>query len=190
MIVHPDQSVMLKMNLYKGKDFGFTDLDNFVKDIFSGKSGFSIEKNQKTGKSVIMYSPIPSTPNWVLGITISAKELTKDADKITYTIVLIILVILAVFVLVSFVMGNTISRPIKKLSGAIDEFGKGDLTRSFVSKSRDETGKMALSLNQMAKNLRNTMTSVNAAVKEITSSSTDLASVSEESGAAIQELSL
>nr|MBP7238311.1 methyl-accepting chemotaxis protein [Petrotogaceae bacterium] len=189
VIVHPDQSVMLKMNLYKGKEFGFTDLDNFVKDIFSGKSGFSFVNNQKTGKSVIMYSPVPSTPNWVLGITISAKELTKDADKITYTIVLIILAILFVFVLVSFMIGNTISRPIKKLSGAIDEFGKGDLTKTFVSKSKDETGKMAISLNQMAKNLRSTMTSVNTAVKDITASSTDLASVSEESGAAIQELS-
>lgn len=189
VIVHPDKSVMLKMNLYNGKDFGFTDLDKSVKDIFSGKSGFSFVNNEKTGKSVILYSPVPSTPNWVLGITISAKELTKDADKITYTIVLIILAILAVFVLVSFIIGNTISRPIKKLSGAIDEFGKGDLTKTFESKSKDETGKMAISLNQMAKNLRSTMTSVNKAVKDITASSTDLASVSQESGAAIEELS-
>jgi sigma-B regulation protein RsbU (phosphoserine phosphatase) len=68
--------------------------------------------------------------------------------------VLISLIVIAAGVLLSFLISNGITRPIRKLTAAVQVMGKGDLSRMVEVETKDEVGVLAHSFNKMAEDLK------------------------------------
>ncbi|MFC1910115.1 PP2C family protein-serine/threonine phosphatase [Chloroflexota bacterium] len=68
--------------------------------------------------------------------------------------VLVSLVVIVVGIIISFVLSNGITRPVRKLTDAVQIMGQGDLSHRVEVKSRDEVGVLARSFNKMADDLK------------------------------------
>jgi serine phosphatase RsbU (regulator of sigma subunit) len=64
------------------------------------------------------------------------------------------LVVIVVGILISFVFSNSITRPIRKLTTAVQIMGQGDLSHMVEVKTKDEVGVLARSFNKMAQDLQ------------------------------------
>jgi serine phosphatase RsbU (regulator of sigma subunit) len=68
--------------------------------------------------------------------------------------ILVSLVVIVVGILISFVFSNSITRPIRKLTTAVQIMGQGDLSHMVEVKTKDEVGVLARSFNKMAQDLQ------------------------------------
>ncbi|KAF2956597.1 methyl-accepting chemotaxis protein [Marinitoga sp. 38H-ov] len=109
----------------------------------------------------------------------------KDAI-ITITMVIGVGIILAV-IFVTLTIRSIIGS-INLLMTKIQAFGKGDLTVNFRIKGKDEIAKMSNVLEDMAKELRDSMKLIYNASNNLSITSSTLASVSEEQNAISEEL--
>jgi len=75
-------------------------------------------------------------------------------------------------------INKSISGPITMVVEFAQKMANGDFTQNLTIKQRDELGDLAEALNEMAKNLRNIFNNVFQGVQTLTSSSTDLSSIS------------
>ncbi|MGM0641125.1 MAG: methyl-accepting chemotaxis protein [Thermotogota bacterium] len=89
-------------------------------------------------------------------------------------------IIIILGLIISFIIALRLSNPIKQISEKVEQFGHGDLTVEFKTNSINEIGKMYEGLNNMAKELRNTIHFVVDSSDEIESSSNSLAEMSQE----------
>lgn len=104
---------------------------------------------------------------WHVIISLSEKETFETAHEITTVIVIVGIIFTILTATVSLLLGKWVARPIVKLSTTAQTIGKGNLeTRAGVN-SNDEIGSLAKSLNRMARNLQDTMTSRDKLIDEI-----------------------
>jgi len=66
------------------------------------------------------------------------------------------LIAVGIALLLTFILSRRILAPVKALSSAAKEFGKGNFSRRVSFKSRGEVGELAQSFNSMAENLEHT----------------------------------
>jgi serine phosphatase RsbU (regulator of sigma subunit) len=64
------------------------------------------------------------------------------------------LVVILVGILISFILSNSITRPIRKLTTAVQVMGQGDLSHMVEVETKDEVGALARSFNKMAQDLK------------------------------------
>lgn len=76
-----------------------------------------------------------------------------SARQAVQTTIVILLMMAALAVLVGFLLGRAVVRPIQKLNDAAVRIGKGDFDSRVVINSKDEIGTLATTFNQMAENL-------------------------------------
>ena len=92
-----------------------------------------------------------------LAITLS--EQTMEADEATANMLITILcsvlvASVAAAVVIGSIMGNSISRPIKKLAAASDQLAEGDIDVALTASSTDEIGSLTASFLKMAEGIR------------------------------------
>jgi serine phosphatase RsbU (regulator of sigma subunit) len=68
--------------------------------------------------------------------------------------ILVSLVVIVVGILISFIFSNSITRPIRKLTAAVEMMGQGDLSHMVEVETKDEVGVLARSFNKMAQDLK------------------------------------
>ena len=68
--------------------------------------------------------------------------------------VFVSLAVIVVGILISFLLSNGITRPIRKLTAAVEIMGKGDLSHTVEVETKDEVGILARSFNKMAQDLK------------------------------------
>ena len=120
-----------------------------------------------------------------------AEEATANASASSSRSTLLILVILGVAIVVSsgfaFLIIRSIVVPIARTVELADTMAKGDLTKKLDISQQDEVGKMATAMNTMSNQLRSIIGKVNNGVFELSSSSSELASVSQQLSTSAQE---
>ena len=87
-------------------------------------------------------------------------------------------VVLALFIAV--VATRAITRPLARAVGVADELSRGNLTVTIQAESRDETGQLLDAMGVMAGNLRRMFGDINQGVATLSSSFSELASVSKQ----------
>ena len=75
---------------------------------------------------------------------------------------------------------RAITRPLAKAVAVTEELSRGNLTVTIQAESRDETGQLLDAMGEMAGNLRKMFSDINQGVDTLSSSSTELASVSKQ----------
>jgi len=83
------------------------------------------------------------------------------------TIILIGMAIIVVLVLISYLFGRKIAKPLAMLNKATEKIGKGDFEYRIDERRKDEFGALARSFNSMAGKLQETTTSVALLENEI-----------------------
>ncbi|MDT8324730.1 MAG: histidine kinase, partial [Bacteroidota bacterium] len=91
---------------------------------------------------------------WVLLSEIDEKEAFRSVYELREQLILSGLLILLLAVSLGFLISQTIARPIRTLTDAAEQFGRGALDRRAVVRSQDEIGILAETFNTMADKIR------------------------------------
>jgi methyl-accepting chemotaxis protein len=124
----------------------FTGMKN---DINQGKDGLVkaiLPGSDEEG--YIVYAPV-KTANWSMALYASSAEMFAGVNSLKYTLIVIGMVAILVFVLVAVFIANKITRPVISLTKAAEDIAGGNLKNDLVQASDDEIGMLVKSFNKM-----------------------------------------
>uniref|UniRef100_A0A832I7B5 Methyl-accepting chemotaxis protein n=1 Tax=Pseudothermotoga hypogea TaxID=57487 RepID=A0A832I7B5_9THEM len=174
VMVHPDRSKLLKLDVTKADEqLNYKGLNQIGQKMVKLESGFETFTDDKGRQHYVFFTPIKDSPGWSLGIVVPVDEILKDARRMSSLVAILFVVLVAVISLIVYVVANSVAGPIKQLAAQVGEFGKGDLSVSFKTKSRDETSQIAQALEQMAQTLKDVVRRILSVSDEIDKSSKD-----------------
>jgi HAMP domain-containing protein len=137
-----------------------------ISEIKALKSGFSRATILEVD-AYIAYSPVPGQ-NWSVMVILPYEEFLTMLHSLRNITLLVGLAVFIVAAVLSLMLAANITRPILKLAAGTALIAEGDFTPRIDIKSKDEIEILAESFNRMAKNLKNTTTSIVNLNREIT----------------------
>ena len=179
-VAHQDQDLVLKTTLSDLSKNGYKGAVEAWDKIKKEGEGTAEMIDPKGQHITLVYVPIPNSPNWFLGASVPTAELMTEANHLILLIIVLLVFVIVMIAALSFFMGNAIAKPIRLLSEKALAFGNGDLTVDFHAKGHDEVAHMAGTLQEMAKNLNESMRTINDVTNSVSSSSRELLYVSKE----------
>lgn len=150
-------------------DKNYASAGKLYQTMISGSSG--IGRYTYGGvERICYYAPISGSDGWALGAVAPVKELTTSIN----TVILVMIVFAALSItgggLLAFAFAKSIATPISVIAARMKTFARGDLTSEVpVVDRRDEIGKMAKEIN-------NSIQSINAYATEIAMAMVSIAS--------------
>jgi len=140
-------------------------------------------------KRIIYYTPITST-NWVLGITVSQKELYSPLNSLLTTLVLLSILLIIIITVVIFFYSSYITKNISQVTKLTSNICDGDLTYTLNVNSQDELGHMAQDLNKMSSNLKTTFHSIIHNLDHIVGTSEELTASAQQTQTAADQVAV
>ena len=192
VIAHPDRSrVLNQFNPIKEAE-GDSQLksvaEEFTKmiDNKKGVSNYIFEGNEiYTG-----YAPIEGT-DWIVAITANENEVLSSLTSLRKRIIWTSLIILLISILITYLIGTSISKPINGIIKHSDKLSKLDLTEDvpeeYISR-RDEVGTLAGAFQTITVNLREFVKQVSDTSNQVAASSEELTLTSQQSASAADEV--
>ncbi|HPQ53209.1 MAG TPA: methyl-accepting chemotaxis protein [Spirochaetota bacterium] len=195
MIIHPDKSLE-GMNAASFKD---ADGNFFIQEILKNKNGrisyyWKNPGEQNAEKRIAIYKYIPETA-WIVTSVAHYDELYTQVRRIRNIIIFAILgSILLCFPFVT-AISSRILKPVKKIRGISDRVSSGDLTSGIEIVSQDEFGEMARDFTTIISNFRELLGKVRQttevlteSIQDLTISSKEISSTSNQQAAAVKEI--
>jgi methyl-accepting chemotaxis protein len=147
------------------------------------------DKNQIEQK--VTYSE--TDPHW--GWTISAGTYIIDFNKPASDIIKLNLILISITLLIGifiiWMFANYISHPIKRITERMHNLSLGDLSQEPINlKSKDETGLLANSMNEMQNKLKEVMSNISKASEVMTSQSEELTQSANEVKAGSEQVAI
>ncbi|HJV18222.1 MAG TPA: methyl-accepting chemotaxis protein, partial [Bacillales bacterium] len=147
------------------------------------------DKNQIEQK--VTYSE--TDPHW--GWTISAGtyiiDFNKPASDIFKLNIILISITLLIGIFIIWMFANYISHPIKRITERMQNLSLGDLSQEPINlKSKDETGLLANSMNEMQNKLKEVMSNISDASEIMTSQSEELTQSANEVKAGSEQVAI
>ncbi|MGB4661244.1 MAG: methyl-accepting chemotaxis protein, partial [Mobilitalea sp.] len=177
VIAHPDREKVLAQfcPIEEAKtDATLISLSDLFEKIIAEKNGVSVYKYG--GKSLYAgYAPIEGT-DWILVITAEEKEVLAAVSKLQNRMILVIVFILIISIVIAYVIGNSITKPIIDTVRHSEKIAKLDISSNVDKKylaKKDEIGILSRALQSITDSIR-------TIVKDISNSSEQLAAASEE----------
>ncbi|KRC59447.1 hypothetical protein ASE14_16340 [Agromyces sp. Root81] len=120
-----------------------------------GKSGTSISRGYLGRDNITAYTPVDIDGlNWVAVARIDTEEAFAPVTDFTRTLVISTLAILLAVSVLSMLLAQVFTRPVRRLSDAVRRVAGGDLTVQVPAGSRDEFGDLGNAFNDMSSSLR------------------------------------
>lgn len=158
MISHIDYKNKV-VTQYNAKEEG---IEGAIK-VLEGSSDISTYLNENNETVIGAYDYMPSTGFGII-VEQNKGEITKDAIvSLTRTLIVTLIAVVAIVLLTS-IIARKFSAPIVNLVQAVDEIGKGDLTKRVKVDSYNEIGKLQKEFNNMVDSLYKVISNVNQAV--------------------------
>jgi methyl-accepting chemotaxis protein len=128
---------------------------------------------------------------WRVVLASNQQEVLQGVTDLQLRIIIVSSSILLVIILFSYVIGNTITKPINIMKEALENIsqGEGDLTQKIFLKTKDEIGEMAYYFNLTFDKIRNLVALVKHQSSLLQSVGENLSSNMTETAAAINEIS-
>jgi len=117
----------------------------------------------------------------ILGIDLDASVIPATAAKAKWYTIAISAFVLLLGMVMAYLLGSYIAKPIRQLMKASEKIADGDLSADISVKSRDEAGKLAESFKRMSENLQQLIGHISASSEEVSKTSLQLKNVSAES---------
>ncbi len=131
-------------------------VDFFAADrALRGQTGTALAAEYTDANSLVAYAPLEIEGlNWGIVAHIDEAEAFAPVNEFTRAILLSTLAILLVVSLLSLVLAQVFTRPVKRLVDAVRRVSGGDLAVQVPQGSRDEFGDLGNAFNDMASSLR------------------------------------
>ncbi|BBF45465.1 methyl-accepting chemotaxis protein [Lachnospiraceae bacterium KM106-2] len=116
--------------------------------------------------------------NWVIVAYIPKSDILSDLNSSQWKIILLSIFIILLIVISVERLTHYIVKPLKYLSGVIDEVAAGDFTKEIQIKGNDEISNMGRKVKELIEILRNVMKNINASSEIILEKSENSSQVS------------
>lgn len=179
---HPNSEFILKFNtLNADKEYNFKGFSKIAEKMVSGEKGYGWYTDDKGQRKIAIYFPLKNA-QWSLAAILTEKEILEPSTVILKTSLIISGIVVAIMIAVLTFVGWIIVKPIKGLTGKVEEFKAGelvaDLRVDFSQKGRDEIARMGNLLNEVITDLRNFMVRVSETSKSVDDTGNELAEIS------------
>ncbi|MFD0590311.1 methyl-accepting chemotaxis protein [Paenibacillus sp. GCM10027627] len=191
LIVHPEGKMLLmQLNQFESEYFHIS--TNSIDLKKQNKANEAINLAATRGKDIMDRFDEKAEQ-----LAVFQQKLMDDQKSITATEVasikqlVIALAVAAVLIslVIAWLIGRLISRPVVKIAAAARQIATGDLTCDEITvKNRDEVGELAQSFNQMSQQLRQLIHQVNSNTMQVAASSQQLTATSEQASHASQQI--
>ena len=152
----------------------------------SGQPEFLSNKDNDGVERFYAISPVKNT-DWVVVLEAPASEVTRAASELAVFMSVIGIVSIVVLLIIIYLIANSISKPIIRLSECIQGMVEYDFTLSdsspsvIYSKNKDEIGVISRSLISVKKTIQEIMTQITDIANQVSASSEELTASSEHS---------
>jgi len=136
----------------------------------------------------LYYSEIPQT-NWIIGLTISEKELYSSLNILLKNMFIAFVISLIIVSIGIVLYTNNLTKRMTNLKTTAESLSIGDFTVHSDIDSRDEIGLLSKSFNSMIENIKNLLTDASKVSDEVSNAATNLAATSQETSASSDEIS-
>lgn len=191
MISHPNQSLVLNLNLREADAQGYQGLTEFfATQMMLQGTGSGRVRNPEGVELQIFFAQIPNTPGWRFAISIPVTSLYATANRLIQIVVILLGIIVGVTVILSIVLGKTISRPILAMDQVLSEIsqGAGDLTKRIPLSSNDEIGHMAQNFNVFMNSLGKLIITIRSAAESVRGLGQELVSHTNQTTSALEQI--
>ena len=160
-VAHPDVEQVMKLNIKELDKQGFTGMSAIGNDMINGVE--NIRTFTKQGEKYFMvYSPIPHSPQWTLGIIIPAAYANRLTGMVIKNLMPYLIALMLFIIVITLLIPAKISQTLKQTSGMLREIaqGDGDLTVSLPVQGNDEMTDIADYFNQTIQKIAHAVQSV------------------------------
>ncbi|NLB78133.1 MAG: HAMP domain-containing protein, partial [Clostridiaceae bacterium] len=134
----------------------------FDQNVLVNDSDF-IQYDEDDGtKMVGAYATVPTT-GWKVIVTAPSNEVYQHAEKAKLISIFLIIIATVLVAVISVIVANRISKPIRIAAGHLNTLAKADFTKDLpnsLMKRQDEIGDLMKSVNVMSKSIRNVINGV------------------------------
>ncbi|MEJ2068624.1 MAG: HAMP domain-containing protein, partial [Deltaproteobacteria bacterium] len=152
--------------------------------LFTKMTGENMERITMVGKGIVHYTSEDNKQHIVFGTLVpSLKDMGPEglrvvvfyeedeayliSDKIRRSLPYAVIIILLATSIISFILSDAISRPIRKLTNATELIAKGEFAEEIPPTSNDEIGVLTDSFNRMARELKDSRNFIESYNKEL-----------------------
>lgn len=192
VVAHPDKDKVLnQFNPIKEveDDKDLESLSQFFEKSLKEKQGvgsYSFEGNELYGA----YAPIKDT-NWTLIINANESEVLSEIPKLQRIVLLIAGIILIISIIIAYIIGSQIAKPIIQAVQHGDKLADLDITQdvpeAFLQKN-DEVGLLAKSFQRITVSLRDILKELGEYSELVASTSEELTANTQQTAVAVEEV--
>lgn len=193
MVAHKErENVTSQVNLIKDSesDESLVEVAEMFKRIISEETG--IGKYNLNGKEMYASFAKVKGTDWSLVITAEEDEVMAAVPKMQSKIFFMAVSILAISLVVVYIIGNIISKPILAGVAHTEKIASLDISENVSDRymnNRDEIGRLARALQSMTENLRSIVGEISESSEQVSASSEELTATAQQSANAAEEVS-
>jgi methyl-accepting chemotaxis protein len=187
MIMHPAKPELDGKDLRGHKDpqgkFLFVEFAKIARESGAGFVDYLWSKPDSSEPvPKISYVKLYKPWGWIIGSGIYVDDVQKDMALLRWTVVGITFSLSVFMLVLAFLVGLGITRPLNKVVASLDDIshGEGDLTQRLDVKYDDESGALARSFNQMNEKLVGIVRQIHASSEELARINSDILCVSKQ----------
>lgn len=192
VVAHPDRNqVMEQFNPIEGSktDESLISLSEKFTRMLEEQKGVS-EYQFQDNELYAGYAPINGT-NWIVVITADVDEVLAAIPALQRKIIVTTGIILAICILICYIIGNSITKPIIATIAHSKRISELDITedmpREYINR-RDEIGSLASAFQTITDSLRSFVKQISDTSQQVASSSEELTAISQQSATAAEEV--
>ncbi len=183
--------------------------DNVIETVLNGGQVYIGQAQVNNRDAMVQYVPISDATGKVVGmwfVGVYQDEVNKEIMSVMTTILIVAIILMAIGVVVSFLVGSMIAKAIKTVQGTIVQMEEGNFSTTFPTKllkRKDEVGIIANSAYNMQQKIANTVLSIqsesdsvrsisgysNESMREVNSNIEDISATTEELSAGMEQTS-
>ncbi len=141
----------------------------------------------ETGARICAYGPVSNSDGWSYGVVAPLKEMTAS---IIYTILLLLVssgILIIIGIIASFTLADSLSKPIKKITGRMELLANGDLeSEVYIHNSKDEIGILTRSIADMIGSLKSYIQEIAYILQQVSAGNLNVSSDVEYKGEFIE----
>lgn len=161
---------------------------DWVENAYSAKNSDKNLEFKWEGKEYTTYITTVPEVNWKV-ISLTPNELFAAKMNKFYTVSLLSVVLgLVIGVFVAVFLAGVLKKIISQFQAVLEKTSSGDLVTEFVADSQDEIGQLAISYNDMLRNMRGLIKTVGESVHSINKATKGLTVIADENNSTITEV--
>lgn len=181
ILAHPNKEFLYS------KDKGLISVNQIYNDGITvkhiGEKEFNSIVDYDGDEKFILYTKLGFT-GWDIGLAASVKQVMKPLNRIVEGSITLTIILTIISVILTFLIGNSISKPIKEATNYIEQMAQLDITQDTSEeylKMKDEIGRMFNAFQMIVKSLRGFLSDLTIISDKISTFSDELAVLSNKS---------